>query len=598
MNKTVFKRVRVFSAITVLVILALTARLAWLQVYQYDHYLSRAENNRQRELPITAPRGEIFAAGGELLVANRPGFTVSLLDLNLREAEEVIRYLSDVLELEEDEIRTKIKKQQFRSFAPIRIANNVSPDVVAKLEERRLELPGVIIETQPVRDYVSGSLAAHVLGYVRAISPEQIEQMQNQGYYYRGTDEIGQSGVEASWEQMLRGEEGTLLVETNRYGRRTRVLSKEEPTAGNSLTLTLDLRLQEITERALAEMIKGLVAKGVTDAGRGAVVILDPNSGAIRAMASYPAYDLNKFSSIYQELNADKKNQPLRNKAIQEHYPVGSTFKMLPGIAALEEGLITEKSTVTCRGAATFFRTATRKCLNVHGTVSIVPALAKSCNIFFYEMGYRLGTDLLTTYSEKFGFGSTTGLKDVIGEVAGLINGKKYRPKFQPGDVLSAAIGQGHNITPLQMANYAAMLANRGTHYRPYLVQQAVDSKGKIVFEAEPEVINQLNFSDKNWDIIQNGMKAVTEGGGTASFSMSRLPVKVAGKTGTAQAPPKLPHSTFVGYAPADNPELAFFIIVENSVEKTGTATPVMARILREYYTPEPIPEPAENAQR
>lgn len=589
MNRSLLRRLRVFSALVLVVMLSLTARLAWLQIYQYDHYLARAETNRQRQLPISAPRGEIYDASGELLVANRPGFAVSLLDFNLRDAH-VVNYLSELLEIPEEDIRDRIRAERFRSFAPIRIANNVSPEVVAKLEERRLDLPGVIIETQPVREYVNGSLAAHVLGYVGPISKRQIQQMQDQGVYYRGTDDFGQSGVEQAWEQVLRGQEGTLLVETNRYGRRTRILSREDPAPGQSIFLTLDARLQRITEQALADVIEGLVESGNTQAGRGSVVILDPNSGAILAMASYPDYDLNTFRQTqnYDQLVADKKNLPLRNKAIQDVYPVGSTFKMLPGIAALEEGIINERSTVTCRGVATFFGgNRTARCLGVHGSLSIVPAIARSCNIFFYEMGYRLGIDRLTSYAEAFGFGSPTGLTDLWGEASGLINSRKYRSNYNPGDLMGAAIGQGHDITPLQMANYAAMLANRGIHYRPYLVQRAVDSNDNVAYEAEPEVLNLLAYNDTNWDIIQQGMNIVTDFGGTAP-SMRQLPVKVAGKTGTAESPPRHSHSTFVGYAPAEAPELAFFVIVENSLHRPGSsAVPVISRILREYYTPE-----------
>lgn len=584
MNKSLQRRFRVFSGLAVLMMLLLTARLAWLQIYNHEYYRASAENNRQRQLPIEAPRGEIFDVNGELLATNRSRFAVSLLGFDLQDGD-TIRYLAQLIAVDEEYIRNRIRGERFRSFVPIQIANNISPEVVAKLEERRLDLPGVIIETQLVRDYVHGNLAAHVLGYVGPISRRQIEQMQAQQIFYRGTDHIGQVGVEHSWEQALRGQQGTLLVEKNRFGRRTRILAKEEPVPGNSLYLTLDLRLQKIAEQALRQTIESLIKDGNTQAGRGAIVILDPNSGAIRAMVSYPDYNLNTFRQNINELKADR-NAPFVNKAIQDFFPVGSTFKMLTGIAGLQEGIINENSRFTCRGVATFFggqRTA--RCLGVHGSISIVPAIARSCNVFFYELAYRLGIDMLTSYAESFGFGSSVGLKDLGGEAAGLINSRK-RLDFQPGDLMGAAIGQGHDITALQMANFAAMLANGGTHFRPYLVQQTRNHAGNVLFNAEPEVLRQLEFSDKNWDIIRQGMKNVTDFGGTAS-RMRQLPVKVAGKTGTAEVPPHYSHSVFVGFAPAEAPELAFFVIVKNALHRPGSsAVPIISRIISEYYSP------------
>jgi penicillin-binding protein 2 len=590
MNKSLLRRLRVFSVLVVLVTISLIARLAWLQVYNHEHYAARAENNRQRQLPISAPRGEIFDANGELLAANRAGFAVSILDINLREAADTIHYLSELLDIEETVIRTKITEQRYRSFAPIRIANNVSQEVVAKLEERRLDLPGVIIEEQPMREYVNDNLAAHVLGYMNAIKDQQeLDGLKAQGMTYRLSDAIGRAGVEATWEETLRGQDGMLLVEINRYGRRTRVLTREEPVSGNSIHLTLDARLQQIAEQALQDQIELLQEQGNTQAGKGSVVIINPNSGAILAMVSYPDFNPNTVSQDIAMLNADP-NKPQLNRAIRGGYPVGSSFKMVPGIAALEEGIINERSTVTCSGQKWYFD-RNRKCLGVHGTLSIVPALARSCNIFFYEMGFRLGTDRLTAYAEDFGFGATTQLRDLNGEISGVLNSRKYKTEYYTGNIIDAAIGQGHAITPLQMANFAAMLANRGTQYRPYLVQQATDHNGNIIYEAEPDVLNQLEYNPVNWDIIQRGMEMVTDGG-TAS-SMRQLPVKVAGKTGTVTAN-GYPHTAFVGYAPAENPELAFFVIVENSQQpRTGSSSvPIINQIIREYYTPEPDPDP------
>ncbi|MDW7651142.1 MAG: penicillin-binding protein 2 [Bacillota bacterium] len=581
MNKSLQRRLRVFSAVVVLVAVMLSARLAWLQIYNYEYYYARAETNRERKLQINATRGEIFDVHGELLASNRPGFAVSILDLSSRDASQVIAYLSDLLEMDEEEITQRIYEARYRKFAPIRLATDVSPEIVAKIEERRLDLPGVIIETLPVRHYEYDSLAAHVLGYVGAISPEQKKQADAQNVYYHVTDYHGQSGVELTWEQYLRGKDGILSVEVNSYGRRTRVLDREEPEAGHDLHLTLDARLQEISERVLAEIFEQLQENGNTQAEKGAVVAIDPHTGGILAMVSYPAYNPNKIT----------KDSVFYNRAIQGGYPVGSTYKMVGAMGALEEELITERSIVTCTGSRRFFRYEDpRGCYGgtVHGSLNVVSALAKSCNIFFFEMGQRLGAERLYDYGESFGFSRLTGLLDLQGEREGSLESRTG------GYILNAAIGQGHVITPLQLANYGAILANGGTRYRPYLVQRAVDHTGSVVIETEPEIMDQLEYSEKNWDIVKKGMEAVTMPGGTASI-MRDLPVKVAAKTGSAQAGEGIiSHSLFVGYAPAEAPAIAIAVIVERGGLGSQGAVPVANRILAEYYAP-PVEEEAEN---
>lgn len=603
MNKSLHRRLRVFSVAVVMVTLVLTGRLAWLQIYQYEHYLARAENNRLRNLPITATRGEIFDRNGELLAGNRPGFAVSLLDLPSRDAKDVIGYLSELLGMEEDEIRKRIRQQQFRRFAPIRLVADVPAHIVANLEERSMELPGVLIETLPVRRYPFNSLAAHAIGYVGTVRPEDktfIEQAAERGIFYRFTDIIGHQGVERTWDHYLRGEDGYLQVETNRYGRRVRVLDKQDPVPGNNLHLTLDARLQMIAESALDEVISNLREQGNDQVGKGSVVALDPNTGGILAMVSYPSFDLNTFRNNIRELN-ENPFKPQINRAIDGQYPVGSTYKMITGVGALEEGLISEKSIITCTGARQFFPgDFARRCYNnnVHGSQSIVTALARSCNIFFFELGKRLGVDKLTAYAEDFGFGSPTGLTDLTGEKKGVLLRRKEKVRFNPGDVLTAAIGQGHTITPLQLANYAAMLANGGIHYRPHLVHEVADHAGNVILTVEPEVLRQLDYKDSTWNAIRKGMEAVTVPGGTAG-SMRQLPVKVAGKTGSAQAGAPnsgiFAHSLFVGYAPADAPEIAIAVIVEHGRLGGHAAVPVANRIFSQYYSVTPEPEPVED---
>ncbi|MCR3923225.1 MAG: penicillin-binding transpeptidase domain-containing protein, partial [Firmicutes bacterium] len=411
MSKSLQKRLRMFSFAVILVTLSLTARLAWLQIYNYDHYLSEADNNRLRDLPITATRGEMLDINGLKLATNRPGFSVSLLDLDRQKAADVIDYLSKTLEIDELEIYDKINQQQYKSFAPIRIANDVSAEVVAKLEERRIDLPGVLIETQPVREYPEQTLGAHILGYVGVIRAAQYQEMKTDGY--RFTDVIGQSGLESTWEQRLRGQDGILRVETNHYGSRVRVIDKTDPVPGHNLQLTVDARLQSIAERAIAEVIANLTEKGNEQVGKGAVVALDPSTGGILAMVSFPSFNPNTFFKDYADIQADP-NKPETNKAIQGTYPVGSTYKLVGTLAALEEGVITDQTRVTCLGVKTFFGSDRRRCFNsrAHGPLNVYGALRVSCNIFYYEMGFRLGVERLTAYAKDFGFGNVTGLTD------------------------------------------------------------------------------------------------------------------------------------------------------------------------------------------
>ncbi len=339
--------------------------------------------------------------------------------------------------------------------------------------------------------------------------------------------------------------------------------------------------MQEIVERALSEKITELQKNGVKQAGKGAVVAIDPNTGGILAMASYPSFNPNSFFADYNELVADP-HQPQINKAIQGTYPVGSTFKLVGTLAALEEGVITKNSRVLCRGVKSFFGSDRRRCFgsHAHGALNVVGAIRISCNIFFYEMGYRLGFDRLSAYAKDFGFGQPTGLTDIRGERAGSIAAYEY-----PGDVLTAAIGQKHEITPLQLANYAAILANQGIRYRPYLVQEVVSHDGQVIFKAQPEVLDRLPYAKENWEIARLGMEAVSQPGGTASL-LRDLPVKVASKTGSAQTGNKDPHSLYIGYAPSEAPEVALAIILEHSGLGGQAAVPVAKQIWEEYFTP------------
>jgi penicillin-binding protein 2 len=355
-------------------------------------------------------------------------------------------------------------------------------------------------------------------------------------------------------------------------------------------------------------VIEGLRSGGNFYAGEAAAVVLDPRSGRILAMASAPFYDLNTFRLDFPRL-VDNPLRPLVNKTIEEHYPVGSTFKMVSAMGALEGDLISKTERVYCGGTITRYG-ATKSCYHgrAHGGMNILQAIQKSCNIFFYEMGLRQGIDTLAYYSRQFGFGSVVGLKDIFGEKSGIVASREFKSKlypdepWYPAETMDASIGQSfHSITPLQLANYAAMIANGGIHYRPYLVEKIVDSEGSTVMMAEPEVLSYMEAKETSWEIIREGMSLVTRSGGTGAL-LADLPVWVAGKTGTAQVVGKdgaIPsHSLFVGYAPLEDPEIAFAVIIKHGESNGSTSIPIVRKIVEHYFGAPETNTPSDSSRK
>ena len=598
MDKKMLKRTKVFIFIIVLIFGVLVSRLAYLQIYNYDYYWDKAEKNRLRIMPVSAARGEVFDTHGKQLIANRPGFTVSLVDLGDGYNKETITYLADLLDMTEDDIRQKINSQYYRRYLPIRLKMDVDIETVSKIAEHRLEYPGVSIEVQPIRYYVEGNFAPHILGYLgEGTVADRIRDIwAEEGYDYHPGELVGQTGIELVWEPYLRGIDGGAQVEVNSTGQATREFERVEPIPGNDLYLTLDASLQYVVEEALIEAVEQQLAENNIYAGEAAAVFIDPNNGKIKAMASVPSYDLNTFRLDYTQL-LDTAGGPLINKCIEEYFPVGSVFKLVTSMAGLEKGLVTRADRVFCAGSLTRYG-ATKTCYRgtVHGSVNIVQAITRSCNVFFYDLGLRVGIDDLAYYAREFGFGAPSGLTDLYGEKGGIVASREYKEQtlgeqWYPAETMDAAIGQSfQSITPLQLANYAAMLANGGVHYRPCLVDRVIDHEGNIVMAAEPEVLHVLEAKDQSWEIIREGMRGVTLPGGTAS-RLSALPVRVAGKTGSAQVAGRnssLPtHSFFIGYAPIDNPEIAFAILIKYGGTGGTAAAGAAYKILESYFTPQ-----------
>ncbi|MGB4444062.1 MAG: penicillin-binding protein 2 [Dethiobacteria bacterium] len=599
MNKFMLRRVRVIFIFVIVIFILLAGRLAYLQVLKHDYYWYRSEQNRFTKITLPATRGEIYDAKGNLLVSNRPGFVVSLMDMGEGYDDETISYLSEILQIDKEEIYEAIEGRRYMRYLPLQLKSDITMETISQLSEHRWKLKGVNIEIWPIRDYKHRATAAHILGFLGQgpVDESTRECWAGEGYDYEEGDLVGQEGIERTWEPYLRGVDGEQRIETNNMGQPINFFERKEPIPGSDLYLTLDLDLQKAAEEALARRVESIKKKeGSKYAGRASAVALDPNSGSILAMANYPSYDPNKVGEEYFQLLQDPK-RPLTNSAIQGCYPIGSTFKMVTGTAALEEGVLSDRDIMNCRGVITL-RGDTKACYRrtAHGSLNFYRAMAVSCNIYFYQAGLRAGIDALAHYAREYGFGSPTGLEDLTGEAAGVVASREYKAAvtdgepWYPAETMSAAIGQSYNsMTPLQIANYVSIIANGGTHYRPYLVQKVVDSEGKVVHEAKPEPLRQAQISAKTFGIIREAMRGVTMPRGTGYSHFSRLPVTSAGKTGSAEVAGMgqgIPsHSLYVGYAPYENPQIVIAVIIEHGGSGATAAAPVVAEIMEYYFT-------------
>jgi len=592
MDKKTLARFRFLFILVALSLVLLTTRVAYLQIANYDHYVTRSERNRVTKLPVHAPRGEIYDRNDQLLVTNQPGFVLSLMDMGGGYDSDTIAFLAEKLELEEEEIREKIRRYRFTRYMPVQLKEDISEETMAEIYESRWKLQGISIEPQPIREYKFGVSGAHLFGYLGLDEPRESinEEWTEQGYEYRTGERVGQArGLEEVWEPYLRGEDGEQLVETNYLGQPQNYLDREEPVPGKDLYLTLDTGLQEVATSSLKEMVDEIQEEEDNEEHiKGAVVVLDPNTGAIMAMHNYPSYDPNTVSEDIDELKQDPR-QPFNNTAISGTYPIGSTFKMITGIAALEEGEITDQTSFNCQGVLDAANT-TKSCHSVHGSTSIYRGIAESCNIFFYQAGLRAGIDAIAHYSREFGLGVYPGLEDIRGETRGTVASREEMEKrgrqWHKAETMDAAIGQTlHDYSPMQMAQYVSMIANGGVHYRPYLVDRVYDYQGETVKEVEPEILREADVSSETLDIIREGMKQTVGPGGTANYAFRNVEEEVAAKTGTAEpSGDSSSHGLFVAYGPYEDPDLAVAVLVEHGSAGATSAAPVAADIMEYYF--------------
>ena len=584
-------RIRVLGWLIVLVIAVLIARLGYLQVYDGEYYAGLADGNRIRLIPAMAPRGTFYDRNGTLLVTNRPGFTVSLLPLTAPISPDVIARLSELLKVPQEEIQKKI--QAHSGFDPIRIKNDVGPEITTIIEEQKSSYPGVVIEVQPIRNYIYKEQGAHTFGYVSEISDDELEKRKADGY--KSGDIIGKFGLEKVYDHELRGVNGGEQVEVDVTGKPVQVLGRKEPVPGCDLVLTIDQKIQAAAERAIDTQLVKIGAKAA------AAVVMNPQTGEVLAMVSRPAFDPNLFahgisSKDWKVIN-DNPNFPMDNKTITGEYPPGSTFKIVTGVAALSDGKVTPEEKILDTGHHWIIPKGNAEG-EALGWINFTEALAHSDNVYFYEMGNRLGIDALERYARMFGLGQKTGI-NLPFESEGLVANKAYKKKVFDDDwylseTFDAAIGQGFNlVTPLQAAMVMSEIAADGKRYQPYLVQRIVAPDGSTVKAFQPVLLSQLDVRPDIIHLVQQGLRDVTKFGTAASVFGANFPVDIAGKTGTAENPHGRDHGWFVAYGPFGNPNIVVAVIVEQGGFGSQSAVPIGKKILEAAFD---IPDPEDVA--
>jgi penicillin-binding protein 2 len=584
------RRERALIIVVFAVIALLVGRLAWMQLLQGNQYKKIAEENRTRKFYQQAPRGTIYDRNGAVLVSNRPSFAVSIIPAEYASPETATPFLAALTGIPETDISAMLKQAEDFPYTPIKIKRDIDQSLIAKIEEQKDVLPGVIIEAVPIRHYVYGQLAAQVLGYIGRINEDEYATRKNAGY--NPSDLIGKDGLERVWEEYLRGVDGGRQVEVNAQGEEVRVEGETTAIPGRGLVTTLDANLQKVAEDALDEYIA--VSRNLGEPAKGgAVVVIDVKTGALRVLASKPAFDPNAFATGITSRDWDallaNPNNPLANRGIQSAFPPGSVFKIVTAAAALQMGLTTASEVFNDTGVYVLngwsFYGWEPKGL---GRLTISGALTMSSDPVFYELGRRVGVDNLASYALTFGFGNLTGIK-LLGEEKGVVPTEEwklatYGEPWYPGETIIAAIGQGYYLaTPLQQALLLMAVANGGVVYRPMLVDRILNPDGTPQTTLTPEILRNIYLRPDIWQTIRQGLEGVPVSG-TAASGFQGFPKPIAGKTGSAETGRGTVHSWFACYAPAANPEIAVAALVEEAGEGAVAAVPLVRKVLEAYF--------------
>ena len=635
-------KLTVLSVLLALVIVLYTARVYNIQIINADKYSSNTNgSSSSRTAVLKAPRGEILDSFGRQIAANRDGYNVvfnkayvkdnindiilSLVNLldekqvehkdrlpleynapyNFKEGESTKKLIktldladyataancfSRLVERYELEkythvqqrkiagVRYSMEIEDFSISYPYTFAEDIPTELMRKILESNFMLNGVSVEIVPFRYYPDTSLAVNLIGTVGPIFEEdwaEGENYRDRGYSY--DDKVGKSGIEYWAEKYLRGTDGEITYYLDSDGNIVDKKITKEPIAGKSVMLTLDAKMQRTVQDALANSVRELQSKGGTVTA-GSAVVIDINTGGVITSANYPTYDTANLSENYDKLLADP-SKPLTDRAFQGVYPIGSTIKPIVAAAALENGLYNNGETIFCAREYKYFDDYTPSCMHYHKHMGLTAALSKSCNYFFFELGRRIGAITMTDYFKQFGLGVKTGVE--VDDSAGIL----VEPTSNGfgGDTLQIAIGQMNAFTPLQMANYVATFANGGTHYKATLIDKIVSYDMTEVYDdCKPQVVNTVSLKENTISSIKTGMLSVTVDG-TGQAALGDYPIKLGGKTGTAQVNGKADHSTFILFAPYDKPKIAISVVLEHA-SSSYAAGSLVRPILDAYF--------------
>lgn len=572
----------------------LLSRLIYLQVIMGEEYRRLSLNNSIRLQSIDPPRGLINDRNGKTLVENRPSFDVFITLKDAGSLFETIDKLALYLDVSQEELMSKISKNKGASaYKPILLKQDIGRDALAAIEVHKVDLPGVSVRVKLRRHYLNKNSGAHLLGYLSEINSEELKSGQYPGR--RRGDFIGKYGVEKVYENYLHGQRGGRQVEVNANGQTVRVLKTVPAKPGQNVTLTIDQKLQQKAETLL-------------DGVAGALVAIEPDSGRILAIASSPSFNQNYFvdGMSYEQWDSLISNpfRPLENKAIQGEYPPGSTYKIVTSIAGLAEGIVDETTTVFCPG---FYRFGNRvyRCWKKggHGEVDFKSAMTQSCDVYFYQVGQKLGVDRLAWYANASGLGAATGIK-LDKEAKGLVPTAAWKKRrvgvsWQKGETLSVSIGQGFNLaTPLQMAILAAAVANGGVRYHPILLAAVTDTSGQVIYASKPKISGKLPADKKTLDLVKEGLWEVVNGEKGTAKRIRLDDFDISGKTGTSQVisrksydpetvdihPAHLkPHAWFIAYGPSESARIAVAVLVEHGEHGSSGAAPVAGELIKYY---------------
>jgi len=609
-------RLTVLGSVVLLAFTVLIARFYFLQVKQHDYYQTLAENNRISVVPITPNRGLISDRNGVILAHNFFVYTLEITPSKVEDLDGTIAEIAQLVEVSPVDLkRFKKLKTETRTFESIPIRTHLNEIEAAKFAVNRFRFPGVELKSRLFRRYPMGKLGAHMIGYIGRINDKDVAKLteDNQISNYKGTDHIGKSGIEQYYESVLHGTTGFQQVEIDADGKAVRVLSSQSPTSGSNITLSADSKLQEIAETAFGDY-------------RGALVAIKPNTGEVLAFVSMPTFDSNLFVDGIDlenwKLLNESLDKPLINRPLRGVYPPGSTFKPFAALAGLENDKRKPPFSIYDSGYFTLPNSTHRYRdwkPGGHGSVDMRRAITISCDTFFYGLAMELGIERLSSFVRHFGFGQKSGI-DIAGEVSGLMptpewKKRRYKQPWYIGETVIVGIGQGYTlVTPMQLAQATAILANKGIAMRPHLVSSITDTQTGKMTTTEPIKYDSIVAKESNLEIVRLGMIDVTLPGGTAASVGANSGYNIAAKTGTAQVigikqnekynanlidERHRDHALFIAYAPAENPTIALAVIVENGGHGGSIAGPI-ARKVMDYYllgkTPAiEIPKDAEN---